>query len=103
MCNPEKSVEENLAAVLERIYKPKTPEALDKLVAVVLGAEDAYFKNMDWDAEHRFLKGNKLFPGPGELHLSRPITGLYGTPDYLYEPQLTFEGRQATTRGLKSS
>ena len=103
MCNPGTSVEENLAAVLERIYKPKSPAALDKLVAVVLAAEDAYFKNMDWDEAHAYLKGNTLFPGPGELHLSRPITGIYGTPDYLFEPQLTFEGRMAYNAGLEAA
>jgi hypothetical protein len=102
MCNPEKSVEENLAVVLERIYKPKNPAALDKLVVAVRGAEDAYFKNMDWDEQHFFLKGNKLFPGPGELHLSRPITGIYGTPDFLLEPQMTFQGRMAYNAGLET-
>ena len=103
MCNPEKSIEENLGAVLEAIYKPKSPTALDKLVKVVMGAEDAYFNNMEWDEKHLYLKGNKLFPGPGELHLSRPITGIYGTPDYLLEPQLTFEGRKAYNAGLETA
>ena len=36
-----------------------------------------------------------LGPGEGELHLSRPITGIYWTPDYILEPQLSFEGRKA--------
>lgn len=102
MCNPGKGVEENLTAVLERLYKPKSPAALDKLTALVLSAEDAYFKNMDWDEQHAYLKGNKLFPGPGELHLSRPITGLYGTPDFLLEPQMTLEGRKAYNTGLEA-
>ena len=103
MCNPGKSVEENLAIVLERLYKPKSPAALEKLVSVVRAAEDAYFNNMEWDDKHLYIKGNKLFPGPGELHLSRPITGLYGTPDYLLEPQLTFEGRKAYNIGLEAA
>ncbi|MCC6795279.1 MAG: hypothetical protein IT366_09190 [Candidatus Hydrogenedentes bacterium] len=101
MCHPQKSIEDNLGAVLERIYQPKSPEALSKLTNLVFAAEDAYFKNMDWDAEHRYLKGNKLYPGPGELHLSRPITGLYGTPDYLLEPQMTLEGRIAYNVALE--
>ncbi len=103
MNNPGKSVEDNLAAALERLYKPKTPDALDRLVSVVRGAEDACFNNMDWDAEHRYLKGNKLFPGPGELHLSRPITGIYGTPDFILEPQMTFDGRMAYNAGLEAA
>ncbi len=102
MCNPGKSVEENLAAVLERLYKPKSPAALDKLVGIVRGAEDAYFNSMEWDEKHVYLKDLKLFPGPGELHLSRPITGLYGTPDYLLEPQLSLEGRKAYNAGLEA-
>ncbi|MBI5092843.1 MAG: hypothetical protein HZB26_10425 [Candidatus Hydrogenedentes bacterium] len=102
MCNADKSVEENLSSVLERLYKPKSPAALDKLVNVVRGAEDAYFNSMEWDEKRLYLKGNKAFPGPGELHLSRPITGLYGTPDYLLEPQLTFAGRSAYNAGLEA-
>jgi hypothetical protein len=58
---------------------------------------------MEWDDKHLYLKGNKLFPGPGELHLSRPITGLYGTPDYILEPQLSFEGRKAYNLGLEAA
>ena len=103
MCNPLKSVEDNLAAVLERLYQPRNPAALDRLVSLVLAAEDAYVKNMDWDENHVYLKGNKLFPGPGELHLSRPITGLYGTPDFLLEPQMTLEGRLACNAGLEAA
>jgi hypothetical protein len=100
MMHPEKSIEENLGAVLEVLYKPKTPAALDALVALVLAAEDAYFNNMDWDEQHMYLKGLSLFPGPGELHLSRPITGIYGTPDYLFEPHMTFDGRMAYNHAL---
>ena len=44
-----------------------------------------------------------MFPGPGELHLSRPITGLYGTPDFLLEPQMTLEGRLACNAGLEAA
>lgn len=102
MCHPERSVEENLEIVLERLYQPKTPEALTRLGKLVLAAEDAYFNNMDWDPEHRYLNENKLFPGPGELHLSRPITGLYGTPDFLLEPQMTFTGRMAYNAALEA-
>ena len=102
MCHPARGIEENLSAVLERIYQPKTPAALAKLTGLVLAAEDAYFKNMDWDDAHRYFKGNTLFPGPGELHLSRPITGLYGTPDYLLEPQMTFAGRMAYNAALEA-
>jgi len=58
---------------------------------------------MEWDEKHVYLRGNKLFPGPGELHLSRPITGIYGTPDYLLEPQLSFEGRKAYNAGLEAA
>lgn len=101
MRNVDKSVEENLAQVLERLYKPKNPAALEKLAKVVLDAEEAYMGSMDWDETRTYLKGNKalpslfgLIPGPGELHLSRPITGLNGTPDYILEPQLTHEGRK---------
>lgn len=102
MNHPGKSIEENLSEVLKRLYKPKTPEALARLVKLVFAAEDAYFKNMDWDDEHRYLKGNKLFPGPGELHLSRPITGLYGTPDFILEPQMTFDGRMKYNAELEA-
>ncbi len=109
MCHPERGVEENLAQVLERLYKPKSPQALDTLVQVVRGAEDAYFDNMDWDEDRFYLNGNQdlpqlfgRFPGPGELHLSRPLTGLYGTPDYLLEPHLTYEGRRAYNAGLEA-
>ena len=102
MGNVDGSIEENLAAVLERLYRPQSPAALDGLVRIVRGAEDAYFDNMDWDAEHRYLKGQKAFPGPGEFHLSRPITGIYGTPDYLLEPHLTIEGRMAYNAALET-
>lgn len=102
MNNPDASIEDNLASVLERLYKPKSPSALDKLTALILRAEDAYFKNMDWDEQHLYLKGLSLFPGPGELHLSRPITGIYGTPDYLFEPHMTFDGRMAYNHGLEA-
>jgi len=109
MRHPDRSIEDNLAAVLERLYKPKSPKALDSLLKVVRGAEDAYFENMDWDEDRLYLKGNKelpqLFghlPGPGEFHLSRPITGLNGEPDYLLEPHLTYEGRMAYSSALEA-
>jgi len=100
MCNPDRSVEENLANVLERIYKPKSPAALDKLTRVVLGAEAAYFDNMDWDEEHRYLRGDLSIPGPGELHLSNPITGVVGPPIYILEPNMTTAGRKAYAAAL---
>lgn len=101
MTHPQNGIEEILAAVLDQIYQPKKTSALQKLTGLVLAAEDAYFKNMDWDSDHRYLNENKLFPGPGELHLSRPITGLYGTPDYLLEPQMTLNGRMAYNTALE--
>jgi hypothetical protein len=102
MCHVDKSVEENLGIVLERLYQPKSPAALGQLVKVVLGAEDAYFSSIEWDEQHRYLKGSRACPGPGELHLSRPITGIYGTPDYLLQPQLTRAGRQAYNAKLEA-
>jgi hypothetical protein len=78
-----------------------SPAALERLVKVALGAEEAYFGNMDWDEKHLYLKGNPAYPGPGEQHVSLPITGVYGTPSYLLEPNLTIAGRKAYSAALE--
>ena len=83
------------------LYKPTTPAALDKLVKIVLSSEEAYFGNLDWVDKHLYLKGNKAYPGPGELQVSLPITGVVGTPAYLLEPNLTTDGRKAYSSALE--
>ncbi len=101
MSNPSQSVEDALSRVLEELYKPKTPEALDKLVKVFVKAEDAYFGNMDYDEDGVHLKTLKAFPGPGELHISFPVAGASGPPAYIFEPNLTLDGRAAYQQGLQ--
>ena len=103
MLHPEESVDDALAQVLEDLYEPRTPKALAQLVDVFQGAEEAYFGNLDFDDERKYLKGVKTFPGPGELYVSFPGPGASGPPAYLLEPYLTAEGRAAYTEGIEAS
>ena len=93
-----KSVEDSLAEVLESLYRPKKTTAHRKLVEIFEQAENCYFEQ--WNAE-RIEEQNK-FPPPGELHLIPLMGSTPGTAQYLMEPYLDTQGRQAYKQGLIS-
>ena len=105
MSDVSRNVEEVLSEVLEDRYKPRTPAALKKLVEVFQVAEDAYFANMDYDADGVHLKGLQAYPGPGELHIGFGIglaAGVSAVPVHLLEPNLTDKGRALYAKGLET-
>lgn len=94
-----RDVEDALAEVLERLYRPRSPEALKLLVSIFQRAEDTYFDQ--WSAE-RFAKQWGT-PAPGEFKLDQHLFGtLPGPATYLTEPSLDAAGRQAYQAGLLS-
>ena len=105
MCNVERNVTEVLAEVLEELYQPKSAAAQKKLVETFQLAEDAYFKNMNYDADGIHLKDLPGYPGPGELHIGFGIGlagGVSAVPVYLLEPNLIDKGRAAYAKGLET-
>jgi len=105
MSDVDRNVEDVLAEVLDELYKPRTPEALKKLVGVFQLAEDAYLANMDYDADGIHLKGLLAYPGPGELHIgfaTGPAVGASAVPVYLMEPNLTEKGRTLYAKGIET-
>jgi hypothetical protein len=96
MCDIERSVDDVLAEVLERLYKPKTSKAHRKLLDILQRAEESYFGQ--WD-EQRIEKAHHI-PPPGELHLTPLFGATPGPADYMSEPYLTTEGRAAYKQGL---
>ncbi len=105
MSDTSRSVDDVLAEVVEDLYKPRTPEALKKLVGVFQTAEDAYCGNMNYDADGVHLKGLPAYPGPGELHIGFGL-GLAAeasaVPVHLLEPNLSDQGRAQYAKGLTS-
>ena len=105
MSDVDRSVEDALTEVVEDLYKPKTSEALKKLVGVFQLAEDAYCGNLDYDTDGIHLKGLQAYPGPGELHIGfgiGPAAGASAVPVYLLEPNLTDKGRSLYAKGLET-
>jgi len=105
MSDVSRKVEDVLTEVLEDLYQPKTPEALKKLVETFQLAEDAYFTNMNYDADGIHLKEQKGYPGPGELHIGFGIGlagGVSAVPVYLLEPNLVDKGRAAYATALET-
>ena len=96
MCNVDRNTEDVLAEVLEDIYKPKSSEALKKLVGIFRQAENCYFEQWDYD---RILKADKM-PPPGELHLCYLMGSSPSPVLYMQEPFLTTQGRAAYKKGL---
>ncbi|MBI4606649.1 MAG: hypothetical protein HY721_32195 [Planctomycetes bacterium] len=95
----DRSPEEALAEVLERLYKPKGEEALRRLARIFAVAEDSYFEQ--WSAEP-FAKVWGI-PVPGEFKLDQRLFGTCpGPATYLKEPCLGPEGRKAYRNGLRT-
>ncbi len=105
MSDVGRSVEDVLAEVLDELYRPRTPEALKKLVGVFQLAEEAYCGNLNYDADGVHLKGLPSHPGPGELHIGFGIglaSGASAVPVYLLEPNLSDKGRTLYAKGLET-
>ncbi|HZT31332.1 MAG TPA: hypothetical protein VFA33_15690 [Bryobacteraceae bacterium] len=98
MKDPDKSVEETLAEVLEQLYKPRNPAARRTILEVFQKAENVYFDQ--WDMER--IRVARKRGGPGELHLTSLFGASPNASDYLMEPYLTTEGRFAYKQGLIS-
>jgi hypothetical protein len=96
MCNVAESVEDALAEVLERLYRPKNSAAQRKLVGIFQRAENAYFEQ--WNVEE--IRRQSKTPEPGELHLTSLFGASPGAARYLMEPYLNGEGRRAYKQGL---
>jgi hypothetical protein len=105
MSDVTRNVDDVLAEVLDELYKPRSPEALKKLVGVFQLAEDAYCANMNYDADGVHLKGLPAYPGPGELHIGFGIglaAGVSAVPVHLLEPNLSDKGRALLAKGLET-
>jgi hypothetical protein len=105
MSNVERNTTDVLAEVLEELYLPKKAAAHKKLVETFLLAEDAYFKNLNYDTDGIHLKNLQGYPGPGELHIGFGIGlagGVSAVPVYLLEPFLIDQGRTAYAKGLET-
>jgi len=105
MSDTSRGVDDVLAEVLDDLYKPKTPEALKKLISIFQLAEDAYLGNLDYDTDGIHFKGRSAYPGPGELHIGFGVglaSGASAVPVYLLEPQLTDKGRSLYAKGLET-
>lgn len=104
MSNVERDVNDVLSEVLDELYQPKNASAHKTLFDTFQLAEDAYFNNMNYDADGIHLKGLPDYPGPGELHIGFGIGLAGGTsavPVYLLEPNLVDEGRRCYAKGLE--
>ena len=105
MSDVTRKVEDVLAEVLDDLYRPRTPEALKKLVRIFQLAEDAYCGNLDYDADGIHLKGLPAYPGPGELHIGLGIglaAGASAVPVHLLAPNLSDKGRTLYAKGLET-
>ncbi|MFO1514177.1 MAG: twin-arginine translocation signal domain-containing protein [Verrucomicrobiota bacterium] len=105
MSDVNRDVDEVLSEVLEDLYQPKSSASQKKLIQTFQLAEEAYFSNLDYDADGVHLKGLQAYPGPGELHIGFGIglaTGASAVPVYLLEPNLTDKGRAAYAKGLEA-
>jgi hypothetical protein len=71
LADPQRSGYEVLAEVLEELYRPGTPAALEKLVQIVQRAESAYFDN--WTPVVQAPRDP-----PGELHLTTLYSAALG-------------------------
>jgi hypothetical protein len=104
MSDVDRSVDDVLTEVLEDLYRPKTTEALKKLVEIFQLAENSYMNNLDYDTDGIHLKELQAYPAPGELHIAFTIGKLAGlgsaTSVYTLEPFLTDKGRELYARGL---
>jgi len=99
LSNPSRGVAEVVAEVLEKYYRPKHGEALERLTRLFQTAEDSYLGQ--WSDE-RFRKGWGV-PLPGEFKLDQRLFGTSpGPATYLKEPCLDAAGRKEYRKGLKS-
>ncbi len=98
MTQTAKSIDDILGETLEHLYQPKSSSALQKLIAVYKGAEDAYFEQ--WN-QQRIEEAQKA-PPPGELHLTNLFGASPGASTYLMEPLLDTQGRLKYKQDLTS-
>ena len=103
MLDPSRSVEDVLSGVLEGIYQPRCPAALERLTRTILQAEEGYFGNFNYAPDGIHLVNLPAYPGPGELHLAFPGAGAAAKAVHLREPFLTGAGRQAYETVLQDS
>jgi hypothetical protein len=96
---PGRTVDAVLAEVLEKYYRPKSPEALAGLKRIFQIAEDSYFSGWSADSFGRVWG----IPLPGEFKLDQRLFGTSpGPATYLKEPCLDVAGRKEYRKGLKS-
>lgn len=99
LSDTSRSVDDVVAEVLEKYYRPADAESLQRLARIFRTAEESYFSQ--WSAE----SFDKVWgvPLPGEFKLYQ---GLFGTTPgpatYLKEPCLDAKGRKAYRKGLVS-
>lgn len=92
-------VEDVLAEVLEKYYRPAKADALKRLMRVFTLAEDSYFGQWSPDL---FAKVWGI-PVPGEFKLDQRLFGTCpGPATYLKEPCLDANGRTEYRKGLMS-
>jgi hypothetical protein len=97
LADTSRDTEEATAEALEQLYRPKTPDALKRLLALFERAEESYFRQ--WKAE-LFQKVWGI-PVPGEFKLDQHLFGTSpGPATYLREPCLDAEGRKSYREGL---
>ncbi len=98
MTQTAKSIDDILGETLEHLYQPKSSSALQKLIAVYKGAEDAYFEQ--WNQQR--IEEVQKAPPPGELHLTNLFGASPGASTYLMEPLLDTQGRLKYKQDLTS-
>jgi hypothetical protein len=99
-----RNVEDTLAEVIQRYYRPAGPGPHDKLVKLFLRAEEAYCGQ--WDAQAFLAQRGSNTPWcgpPGEFYLNEALFGdSPGPPTFLMEPYLSAEGRRRYRTELMS-
>ncbi len=99
LTQPERRADDILEEVLARYYKPRSAEAMTRLVRVFRLAEESYFSQ--WSADQ--FKKVWGIPVPGEFKLDQRLFGTSpGPATYLKEPCLDAKGRSEYRAGLSS-
>lgn len=95
LASTDRSTDDVLGEVIDRYYRPTDAGARQRLVELVLQAEEAYFGQ--WDAA---AFAERKIPMPGELHLTGLFDETPGGANYLLDPYLTAAGRKAYRQEL---